>query len=59
MDRRTLRIFNATAIIVILAAAFFSWFYMQSQFAWGVVLITLLLLLTGYVNLTHKSHGRP
>jgi hypothetical protein len=55
MDRNTLNIFNAAAIIGILIIAFFSWFYMREQFAWGILLIVLLLLATIVVNATGRG----
>lgn len=49
-----LLIFNVAAVIAILFVAIFTWVYMNAQFAWGIQLIMLILLLVLYVN-TRKS----
>jgi cell division protein FtsW (lipid II flippase) len=55
MDRRTLNIFNAAILIIIVAAALLSWFYMRDQFVWGIILIFLVLLVTVLVNLAGRG----
>jgi hypothetical protein len=55
MEQQTLNIFNAAALVVIVAIALFCWFYMTDQFPWAILLITLILLATIFVNATHRS----
>jgi predicted membrane protein len=55
MDKRTLNVFNAAILVIIVAAALLSWFYMRDQFVWGIILIFLILLVTVLVNLAGRG----
>jgi UDP-N-acetylmuramyl pentapeptide phosphotransferase/UDP-N-acetylglucosamine-1-phosphate transferase len=54
VDKRTLNLLNAAAIILVLAVALLAWFYIRDQFMWAVLLIILILLFAGFVHITGK-----
>ncbi len=57
MTEKWLNIINILITIpVILLIAIFFWVYMRTQFAWGVILIFLVLLLVGYLNVRRPIH---
>lgn len=54
MDKQSLMIFNSVMIVITCLVLVFSWFYMKEQFIWGIILVVLLLLFTGYTNVMRK-----
>ena len=51
MDKRLLTAFNIGMFIIAFLVLSLTWFFMRDQFMWGILLVFLLLLFTGFVNI--------
>lgn len=54
MEKRSLMVFNSVMIILICLSLVLSWVFLREQFIWGILLVFLLLLFTGFVNVMRK-----
>jgi uncharacterized membrane protein YGL010W len=55
MDNRSLRMFNDTAIMVVMAIVLYSLFYLRQEVLWGIILAVLTVLFMAYVNISNKD----
>ena len=55
MDNRSLRMFNDTAIMVVMAIVLYSLFYFRQEVLWGIILAVLTVLFMAYVNISNKG----